>query len=172
LILEGPPPPALKKSKPLLFRCVLQGRRTMMMRLTFLTLTALLFAGTAEARDRGYRYPEYRGSQPPPGAWNRGPYGAPAMRGDLVSAVIYDLQRVPSYRMVDRHERKHFDDARHHLRRFQENWRRGKFDQGRLDRAIGDLRHLVNAHQVHPRDRQILARHMEALRYLRAQRRW
>jgi hypothetical protein len=125
-----------------------------------LILAVALAATSASAysqyRDRygNLRYGSYKGTQ------LRGP--------DLVSRVLSDLDRMRSYRFVDRHERGHFEDARRDLLRFQESWIRGRFDRGRLDSAIENLRHLANSDQVHPRERQLLARDLSVLRSFRA----
>ncbi len=85
-----------------------------------------------------------------------------------VSRVLGDLDRARSYRNADGHERKHFENARRDLMRFQDNWMRGKFDRDRLDGAIENIDHLVGSRQIHPRDREILARDLSTLRDFRS----
>jgi hypothetical protein len=72
-----------------------------------------------------------------------------------------------SYRWVDGHERNHFNQARRNLIRFRQRWMQGKVDKGRLNGAIGNLKHLANSHQVHPRERALLAAEVDELRRFR-----
>jgi hypothetical protein len=81
-----------------------------------------------------------------------------------------DLDRARSYRRIDGHERRHFEQARRDLERFQANWYNGRWDNGRLDSAIGNIDHLVNSDQLSPRDREMLSRDLYALRDFRANR--
>ncbi len=113
---------------------------------------ALATAASAQWRPFG-------GGRPYPGG--RGGAG-------IVDRALSDLDRARSYGYTDHHERKHFDQARKDLIRFQENWARGRFDKDRLDGAIENLNHLANADQVNPRDRRIFYRDVEELRAFRA----
>ena len=59
------------------------------------------------------------------------------------------------------------------LQEFQSRWARGKFDTGKLDKAIHNLEHLADADRVRGRDREILSRDLYDLRQFRASRgRW
>jgi hypothetical protein len=69
---------------------------------------------------------------------------------------------------VDHHERDHFRRAQEDLARFQERWSQGRFDRGRLDRAIEHMQHLVNSRQMRGRERSLLASDLDALRNFRA----
>lgn len=89
-------------------------------------------------------------------------------RADTVNRVIEDLRRARSYDYVDHHERKHFEHAERELVKFQDRYYSGRFDRHHLDEAINDLHHLVNARQVNPRDRDLLARDLDMLRDFRA----
>jgi hypothetical protein len=84
--------------------------------------------------------------------------------------VLNDLARSQSYRYAGNHDRRHYEKAREDLHRFQVNWSRGKFDKGRLDSAIDNLKHLAKSDRVHPRERQMFARDIEDLRWFRANR--
>jgi hypothetical protein len=82
------------------------------------------------------------------------------------SGVIYqtlrDLQSAASRNRVDGHERDHFNRAMSELQ--QISYRsQGQMDAGRLNRVLEDLDHLSRADQIHPRDRQVLARDRQAL---------
>ena len=90
--------------------------------------------------------------------------------GEPVRRAISDLDRMRSIRYADGHERKHIENARRDLVRFEENRARGKFDRDRLDSAISHLSHLANSWQVQPREREVLYQDVQALRELRAYR--
>ena len=94
-------------------------------------------------------------------------YG-PSYGSGVVDRTLLDLRRAASNARLDGHERSHFNSAVKELQKFQDRWRDGRFDTGRLDKAIDSLRHLANADRIHPRDRGVLARDMEALRDFRS----
>ena len=89
-------------------------------------------------------------------------------RPDPVNTTLNDLDRAGARAYVDHHERKHFDQARRDLLRFEDNFRRGKFDRGRLDSAIDNLNHLANSRQIAPRERETFYRDIQMLRDFRA----
>ncbi len=122
-----------------------------------LSSSIALLAGCAGAQ---YRDPYYRGPRP----------GGYYPRGDVIGRVLSDLDSARSYSRVDGHERKHFDQARRDLLVFQDHCARGRFDKDRLDGAIENLHHLADSDQLHPRERRLLARDVEALRDFRASR--
>ena len=95
-------------------------------------------------------------------------YGAPRYESGIVDRTLHDLRRASWNGRLDGHERNHFNSAVKELEKFQDRWRDGRFDTGRLDKAIDSLRHLANADRLHPRDRSILASDLEALRNFRA----
>ena len=134
-------------------------------------LGVMLAGGLAQAQYRD-RY----GNPYPYGDRGRYPYGDTGRYGgdyrgdyryDVVGRALADLDRAGSLRFADHHERRHWEDARKDLIRFQENRSRGRFDRGRLDGAIEHLSHLANARQLHPRDREMLARDLYDLRAYR-----
>jgi len=84
-------------------------------------------------------------------------YGTGGYSGSLVDQVSRDLATVRSNSRVDGHERDHFDTVQRELAGFQRRWAQGRFDNGRLDRAISSLSHLVNSDQIDPRGRRVLA---------------
>jgi hypothetical protein len=86
----------------------------------------------------------------------------------LIGQVMSDIDRAASNARLDGHEARHFNEAVQKLQEFQSRWDRGKFDTGRLDKAIDNMQHLVNADRVHPRDRDILSRDLSALREFRS----
>ena len=81
-----------------------------------------------------------------------------------------DLSQAAERARLDGHERKHFDDVAGNLQEFEARWARGKFDTGKLDKAIHNLEHLAEADRVRGRDRDMLARDVEDLRQFRASR--
>ena len=126
-------------------------------RLGYLGGTALLVIISAQAQYRDDPY------------YDRGPaYSrAPHPDGGPVSRVLADLDRFGGY---DRHTLKEVEQARFDLERFRDNGMRGRFDRDRLDGAIGHLQHVVDSRWISPRERNILARDLDALRDFRANR--
>lgn len=100
---------------------------------------------------------------------DRGRYG-PGYSSTIVDRTLQDLRRATWNGRLDGHERGHVNRAVKELERFQDRWRDGRFDTGRLDKAIDSLRHLANADRLHPRDRAILAHDLGALRDFRESR--
>jgi hypothetical protein len=97
-------------------------------------------------------------------------FGYGRNQGSLIGRIMSDLDRAASNSRLDGHERKHFDEAAAKLQDFEGRWSQGRFDTGKLDGAIENLKHLANAVRVNRRDRQILARDVEELRQFRASR--
>ncbi len=112
-----------------------------------------LAAAMPFALDARERYNDYR------------PYGYQ----DPVSRAIRNLEGIGSRSFVDRHEQRHFRGALEELYRFQQRARDGRFDKGRLDRAIEHIDHLAGADQLHPRARQILRGDLWELRRFRSE---
>lgn len=101
------------------------------------------------------------------GGYQNDRYGR-SSRNNVVSRVINNLERSRSYRRVNDHDRNHYEKARQELQRFQSSWANGKFDTGRLDKAIDNLKDLAQSDRVDPRERQLFARDIEDLRRFRA----
>src|SRR5262245_20002056 len=92
-----------------------------------------LAAATSNAQTYGYGdRPYYQGDRY---SYNGRSYGY-GRAGSPVDQALYDLSRVGRNAYVDHHERDHFRHAQEDLGRFQERWSQGRFDRGRLDRAI------------------------------------
>ena len=132
-------------------------------------LCAGLVAGGAQAqygngpdprygRNGGYRDDGYRN--------NNGRYGDP------VSRTLADLDAAERYAGggYGRRSPREFDQVRRDLIRFGENARRGKFDRGKLDSAIGRLQKIVNSNWLRGNEREMLARDLYALRDFRQNR--
>jgi hypothetical protein len=130
--------------------------------LSFLAIAMMLLNSTMYAQ----RYPgggQRGGIYEDRGGW-RGSSGSPVQR------VLSDLDRIQGRSSVDKHERDHFNKARQELYRFEERWRGGRFDSGRLDKAMDNIEHLARSHQLHPRDRSVLAQDLRMLGQLRSAR--
>jgi hypothetical protein len=97
-------------------------------------------------------------------------YGYGRNQQYLISRVMSDLNRAAGRARLDGHESKHFDEVAGNLQEFEARWARGKFDTGKLDKAIRNLEHLADADRVRGRDRDMLARDLEDLREFRASR--
>ena len=113
-------------------------------------------------------YPNQRGDDPRQYGNDRSGYGR--NQGSLIGRIMSDLDRAASNGRLDGHERKHFDEAARKLQDFDDRWAQGRFDTGKLDGAIDNLKHLADADRVNRRDRQMLARDVEELRQFRASR--
>ncbi|HYP09492.1 MAG TPA: hypothetical protein VER03_24925 [Bryobacteraceae bacterium] len=101
-------------------------------------------------RNNGYGYGNTRGG-----------YGSGNNSSAILNRTMQDLRSAASRNRVDSHERDHFNRAMSELQNMR--YSQGNVDSRRLSRVLEDLDHLSNAHQIHPRDRQILARDRQAL---------
>jgi hypothetical protein len=91
----------------------------------------------------------------------------------LIQRVMSDLDQAARRARLDGHEVDHFNEVARSLQEFQARWARGKFDSGKLDKAIHNLEHLADADRVRGRDREMLSRDLYDLRQFRASRgRW
>ena len=97
-------------------------------------------------------------------------YGYGRSHGNLIGRVMSDLNRAAERARLDHHEVKHFDEVASSLSEFDERWARGKFDTGKLDKAIRNLEHLADADRVRGGDRDLLHRDLQDLRGFRASR--
>lgn len=108
-------------------------------------------------RDRGYGYSRGDGYND----------GRQYRRGNPVRAAMRDLESIFRRSRVDNHEADHFRRALRELAEFDQRAARGRFDRGSLNSALDNMADLARADQVHPRDRRVIWRHIEDLRYLR-----
>src|ERR1700737_1260833 len=100
----------------------------------------------------------------------QGRYGYGRNEQFLIGREISHPNRAAGGARLDGHERKHFDEVAVNLQEFEARWERGKFDTGKLDKAIENLAHLAEADRVRGRDRDMLARDLQDLRQFRASR--
>lgn len=135
------------------------------MRRQFLwAVTIAAVAAISAVADDRWGYPQNRGY-----GYSRGDgynYGRQMRGGNPVTAAMRDLDSIFRRARVDNHEASHFRRALRELAEFDRKAARGRFDRGNLNRALDNMADLARAHQLHPRDRQVIARRMGDLRYL------
>lgn len=131
--------------------------------LSFLAVGGAIILSQATVQAQRYPWGSQRGGiyEEDRGGWRR-PSASPVQR------VVADLDRIQGRSRVDKHERDHFNKARQELYRFEERWRDGRFDSGRLDKAMDNIEHLARSRQIHPRDRSVLAQDLRTLGQLRS----
>jgi len=86
---------------------------------------------------------------------------------DLVAHVQEDLQRAADFTRNKDKERDRYHDVQHHLSEFDRELRAGKFDKGKLDDAINNLKDVVKDNTLESHDRDALAQDLSDLRTLR-----
>jgi hypothetical protein len=104
--------------------------------------------------------------------------GALAQRGhhdygnvrDILQRTQDDLTQVRSQGARNDKERERLDNARKHLSDFDRNLSKNKFDKGRLDSAIDDVKNVVENNTLEARDRDALTTDLADLRRIRAMR--
>lgn len=103
--------------------------------------------------------------------------GAYANARALVSRIQDDLRRAtsllePTRKQRERYDREHerYDNAQRHLSDFDRNLSQGKFDKGKLDTAINDLKNVVEHNTLSSQDRDALTADLRDLRDLRSRR--
>ena len=121
-------------------------------------------------QQRDDRYARQRGNYPSQGGYGNNGYGYGRNQDPLISRVMGDLSRAAANAHSDGHERKHFDEVAQNLQEFEGRWAQGKFDSGKLNKAIQNLEHLADADRVRGRDRDVLARDVQDLRQFRSTR--
>jgi hypothetical protein len=86
---------------------------------------------------------------------------------DLVAHVQEDLQRAADFTRNKDKERDRYHDVQHHLSEFDRELRAGKFDKGKLDDAINNLKDVVKENTLESHDRDALTQDLSDLRTLR-----
>jgi hypothetical protein len=86
---------------------------------------------------------------------------------DLVSRVQRDLERAADFTRKNDKERERYKNVQHHLSEFDGDLRAGKFDKGKLDDAIDNLKDVVKNNTLESHDRDTLAQDLSDLRTLR-----
>lgn len=87
---------------------------------------------------------------------------------DLVARVQSDLQRAAQSPTVRGKDRERYDNALRHLSQFDRDLTRGKFDKGKLDTAIDNVKRVVQNNTLVVEDRDALREDLARLRGLRA----
>lgn len=80
-----------------------------------------------------------------------------------IERTISDLRRVGYGGYMSNGDRKHADKAVRELEQFRQKWQDGKWDNGKLDKAISEMRHLTDARQLNNQDRRLIARSIDDL---------
>ena len=88
----------------------------------------------------------------------------------LVDRVSSDLRHAERVNHDREKERERYTNAAGSLSSFDKELTRSKFDKGKLDAAINDLKNVVNNNTLDPSDRDALTRDLEDLRALRSRR--
>ncbi len=86
---------------------------------------------------------------------------------DLVAHVQEDLARAAEFTRKNDKERDRYHNVQHHLSDFDRELRAGKFDKGKLDDAIDNLKSVVKNNTLESHDRDALAQDLSDLRTLR-----
>ena len=86
---------------------------------------------------------------------------------NLVAHVQEDLERAAEFTRKNEKERERYHNVQHHLSEFDRELREGKFDKGKLDEAIDDLKNVVKNNTLESHDRDSLAQDLSDLRTLR-----
>jgi len=130
-----------------------------------LTASAQTRAPYPQPNDPNYRNgdPYYRNGNP---NQQRG-YGN---QTNVVRRALDDLNRAAASVRFDNRDRRSFNDAANNLQQFDERLATGRFDTGKLDRAIRSLDGLVRSRWMRNQDRDMLARDVAELRQFRATR--
>lgn len=139
-------------------------------------MAAIAIPAAADERRGNQRYQGYRYGYDERYGYDRdrtyGNFGPQYRSGNPVTAAMRDLEVVFRRSRVDNHEANHFRRALRELEDFDRNARRGRFDHASLDNAMDNMADLARADQLHPRDRQLIARRLQELNYLRGRAGW
>ena len=85
----------------------------------------------------------------------------------LVNRVHGDLNRGYAVWRLSHGERGRLNHAERQLRDFEKHWRRGKFDQGNLNGAIGAVQKVVDKNHLAGRERDALWNDVAQLQRMR-----
>jgi len=85
----------------------------------------------------------------------------------LVDRVQNDLKRASDFERRKGKETDRYENAQKHLSEFDRELHKGKFDKGKLDTAIDDVKNVVEHNTLNPEDRDALSADLHTLRDLR-----
>lgn len=88
----------------------------------------------------------------------------------LVGRTQDDVRRASSYANVNRKEHERYNNAIKRLSTFDRNLTKGKFDKGKLDQAINDIKNILDHNTLSANDRDALMQDIADLRRLRSNR--
>ena len=88
----------------------------------------------------------------------------------LVGRVQEDLRHAEGLAHLSGKESDRYRNAQHHLSDFDGSLSKGKFDKGKLDQAIDDVKNFVEHNTLAPEDRDALTADLSSLRDLRYRR--
>ena len=89
---------------------------------------------------------------------------------NLVSRTQEDLRHAEDFTKGKKDERERIGNAQKHLSEFDRALSRNKFDKGKLDEAIEDIKDVIDHNTLAVEDRDALTRDIESLRRMRATR--
>jgi hypothetical protein len=89
---------------------------------------------------------------------------------EVVQRAQDDLGHVRGQGARNDKERERLDNARKHLSDFDRNLSKNKFDKGRLDSAIDDVKNVLENNTLEARDRDALTTDLADLRRIRTMR--
>jgi hypothetical protein len=95
-----------------------------------------------------------------------GPYQPDSVSG-LIDRVHDDLNHGYGVWHMAGGDRGRLNGAERELREFADQWRRGKFDKGKLDHAISSIQHVLDNNHLSGRERDALWSDVEQLRGMR-----
>lgn len=88
----------------------------------------------------------------------------------LFATIQADIRHTEGYTRMKGKERERVDNVLRHLSDFDSQYQRGKFDKGKLDEAIDDLKNLAENNAMSSEDRRLLMDDLGRLREFRARR--
>ncbi len=86
---------------------------------------------------------------------------------DLVAKVQTDLERAADFTRSNEKERSRYQSVQRKLSEFDRELKKGKFEKGKLDEAIDELKEVVKSNTLESHDRDSLSADLTALRILR-----
>jgi hypothetical protein len=104
----------------------------------------------------------YPPNYPPAGGYYQRQPASPAER------TIEDLRRISERETFSHGEHDRYQHAIEHLAEFSGRLYAGRFDRGKLDRGIDDVRNVLARNRIDPRGREILSGDLNELYRFRA----
>lgn len=86
----------------------------------------------------------------------------------LVGRTQDDVRRASSYANVNRKEHERYNNALKRLSTFDRHLTKGKFDKGKLNQVVEDLKNILDHNTLSTNDRDALMQDIAQLRQLRS----